>query len=142
MAIRAHPQIGADIAGEAPVFAEIARFILHHHERPDGRGYPEGLVGDRIPLASSIIGVADAYNAMTSCRPYRDAMTPDEAIVQLRKGAGTQFDPQVVDLFIGVLTAHGAEYRLGLGDRFSLDGQRTAMLAELGARREVVGAAA
>ncbi len=142
MAIRAHPQIGADIAGETPVFVEIARFIRHHHERPDGRGYPDGLVGDRIPLASAIIGVADSYNAMTSCRPYRDAMTPDEAIVELRRGAGTQFDAQVVDLFIGVLQAHDGEYRLGLGDRFSLDGQRVQMLAELGARREVVGAAA
>ena len=66
--IRRHPEIGEQIAGEAPFFAEISRFIRHHHERPDGRGYPDGLVGDRIPLASAIIGLADAYNAMTSCR--------------------------------------------------------------------------
>jgi putative nucleotidyltransferase with HDIG domain len=137
-AIRQHPQIGADIAGEAPVFAEIARFIRHHHERPDGRGYPDGLTGDRIPLASAIIGVADAYNAMTSCRPYRKAMAPQAAIEQLHRGAGTQFDPHLVDVFVAVLMQRDAAYRLGQGDRFSLDGQRTAILGELGERRALV----
>ena len=136
-AIRAHPEIGAQIAGEAPVFAEISRFIRHHHERPDGRGYPEQLVGDRIPLASAIIGVADAYNAMTSCRPYRTAMAPEEAMVELRRGAGSQFDAHLVEVFLTVLEAQDALYQVGEGDRFSLDGQRTALFAELGGRRLV-----
>ncbi len=136
--VRRHPEVGAQIAGEAPVFAEIARYILHHHERPDGLGYPHGLEGDRIPLASSIISVADAYNAMTSTRPYRTAMAPEEAVRELRAGSGGQFDPHVVELFVRVLEGHDVAYQLGQGALFSLDGQRTAILADLGARRALL----
>jgi putative nucleotidyltransferase with HDIG domain len=136
--IRRHPEIGEQIAGEAPFFAEISRFIRHHHERPDGRGYPDGLVGDRIPLASAIIGLADAYNAMTSCRPYRAALAPEEAVDELRRGAGAQFDRHLVDVFVNVLRRHDAAYQLGQGERFSLEGQRTAILAELGERRALI----
>jgi putative nucleotidyltransferase with HDIG domain len=136
--IRRHPEIGEQIAGEAPFFAEISRFIRHHHERPDGRGYPDGLVGDRIPLASAIIGLADAYNAMTSCRPYRSALAPEEAVDELRRGAGAQFDRHLVDVFVNVLRRHDAAYSLGQGERFSLEGQRTAILAELGERRALI----
>jgi putative nucleotidyltransferase with HDIG domain len=136
--VRRHPEVGAQIAGEAPVFSEIARYILHHHERPDGLGYPHGLMGDRIPLASAIIGVADAYNAMTSTRPYRTAMAPEEAVRELRAGAGGQFDPHVVELFVRALDQHDLAYQLGEGELFSLDGQRTAILAELGARRALL----
>ena len=136
--IRRHPEIGEQIAAEAPFFAEIARFIRHHHERPDGRGYPDGLVGDRIPLASAIIGLADAYNAMTSCRPYRAALAPEEAVEELRRGAGSQFDRHLVDAFVNVLRRHDAAYQLGQGERFSLEGQRTAILAELGERRALI----
>jgi putative nucleotidyltransferase with HDIG domain len=136
--VRRHPEVGAQIAGEAPVFSEIARYILHHHERPDGLGYPHGLAGDRIPLASAIIGVADAYNAMTSTRPYRTAMAPEEAVRELRSGAGAQFDPHVVELFVRALEQHDIAYQLGQGQLFSLDGQRMAILAELGARRALL----
>jgi HD-GYP domain-containing protein (c-di-GMP phosphodiesterase class II) len=80
-----------------------ARWVRHHHERYDGRGYPDGLAGDAIPLESRIILVADAFEAMTSDRPYRKAPGPDFAVGELRKHAGTQFDPEVVDALCRVL---------------------------------------
>jgi putative nucleotidyltransferase with HDIG domain len=132
--IKAHPGTGADIAAESPAFREIAAFIRSHHERPDGRGYPDALVGDEIPLASSIIGAADAYNAMTSHRAYRQAMAPEEAMEQLQEGAGTQFDQLVVHFFLAVLHEHGPLYQIGEGDLFSLEGQRSSILRQLGDR--------
>src|SRR6476646_5475203 len=82
--MRAHSEIGARILGEVEDYAEVAEIVLDHHERLDGAGYPRGLTGDRIPLLARVIAVADAYNAMTSDRPYRRAMDPDIAITQLR----------------------------------------------------------
>ncbi len=136
--VRRHPEIGEGIAAEAPLFADIARFIRHHHERPDGAGYPDGLQGDRIPLASAIIGVADAYNAMTSMRPYRSSMVPDEAVEELRRGAGAQFDRRLVDVFVHVLRSNSLAYRTGQGEVFSFEGQRRAILDELDERRALV----
>jgi putative nucleotidyltransferase with HDIG domain len=130
--IRNHPEVGASIAGEAPIFREIAELIRSHHERPDGRGYPAGLGSDQIPLASAVIGIADAYNAMTSHRPYRAALSPEEAMEELRRGAGSQFEATLVPIFLTVLRAHDVDYQLGTGARFSIDGQRTAILRELG----------
>jgi HD-GYP domain-containing protein (c-di-GMP phosphodiesterase class II) len=80
-----------------------ARWVRHHHERFDGRGYPDGLAGDDIPLESRIILVADAYEAMTSDRPYRKAPGEAVAVAELRKHAGTQFDPAVVAALCRVL---------------------------------------
>jgi HD domain len=136
--VRRHPEIGEGIAAEAPLFADIARFIRHHHERPDGAGYPDGLAGDRIPLASAIIGVADAYNAMTSARPYRASMAPTEAVEELRRGAGVQFDHRLVDVFVHVLNSRSVAYRTGQGEFFSFEGQRRAILDELDQRRALV----
>jgi len=79
--------------------------ILYHHEKWDGTGYPEGLKGKAIPLGARILAVADAFAAMTSARPYRDAFCDDKALERLRQGAGTQFDPELVEVFIGLIEA-------------------------------------
>ena len=80
--------------------AFITKTICHHHERYDGQGYPDGLKGDKIPIYSQIIAVADAYDAMTSDRPYRQAMKPEKAVDILKSEKGKQFRPQLIDLFI------------------------------------------
>lgn len=96
--MRRHPEIGYRIAISAPELIPVAESILCHHERWDGRGYPQGLSRENIPLLSRILSVADAYDAMTQDRPYRNAMTDEEAIAEIRKGAGTQFDPQITQI--------------------------------------------
>ncbi|QLY40476.1 HD-GYP domain-containing protein [Hujiaoplasma nucleasis] len=83
-----------------PQFNNIALYVKYHHERIDGKGYPEGLKGDEIPFISRIISVVDAFEAMTSDRPYKKAMTQEEAIAELIKNAGTQFDKNIVKTFI------------------------------------------
>jgi HD-GYP domain-containing protein (c-di-GMP phosphodiesterase class II) len=93
--IRLHPVLGEQILiGEG--LTEIAPWVRSHHEQPDGLGYPDGLRGPEIPRESLIIAVADAYDAMTSARPYRAAISAHDAAEQLVGGAGTQFDPEVV----------------------------------------------
>jgi len=101
--IRAHPIIGASLLAQMPELDHIRPLILAHHERFDGRGYPNGLKADAIPRAAQIIAVADAYSAMTSPRAYRRAVMPDAAIAELRACAGSQFDPVVVEAFIAEL---------------------------------------
>jgi HD-GYP domain-containing protein (c-di-GMP phosphodiesterase class II) len=101
--IRAHPIIGASLLAQMPELDHIRPLILAHHERFDGRGYPNALKGDSIPRAAQIIAVADAYEAMTTPRPYRRAITPEAAVAELRACAGTQFDPKVVDAFVAEL---------------------------------------
>jgi len=101
-AIEQHPVIGAEIVGRLEVYKQSVDIIRHHHERWDGTGYPDGLVGEAIPLGSRIIAVADAFDAMTSERVYRPAMPVHTALAELRSGAGTQFDPQIVELFYQV----------------------------------------
>ncbi|WP_029214839.1 bifunctional diguanylate cyclase/phosphohydrolase [Kallotenue papyrolyticum] len=94
--MRQHPIIGAEIVSRVPSLRVLAPLIRHHHERWDGLGYPDGLAGEAIPLLARIIAVADAYAAMTSERPYRRARQPHEALRELQRCAGTQFDPAVV----------------------------------------------
>ncbi len=101
--IRAHPIIGASLLAQMPELDHIRPLILAHHERFDGRGYPNGLKEEAIPRAAQIIAVADAYEAMTTPRPYRRAVTPEAAAAELRTAAGTQFDPVVVEAFIAEL---------------------------------------
>lgn len=98
--MKKHPEIGCRIAQNTPELAFIAEYILCHHERWDGRGYPSGLKGEEIPLLSRILAVADAFDAMTNDRPYRKAISREEALVELERNAGTQFDPEVVSAFI------------------------------------------
>ncbi|MBW3633331.1 MAG: HD domain-containing protein [Chloroflexi bacterium] len=99
MEIEQHAVIGAEIVNHLEAYKQSADIIRHHHERWDGTGYPDGLEGERIPLGARIIAVADAFDAMTSDRVYRAALQVDVAFAELARGRGTQFDPQIVDLF-------------------------------------------
>jgi HD-GYP domain-containing protein (c-di-GMP phosphodiesterase class II) len=94
--IRRHPVWGSELLACLPGFEVVAGIVRFHHERWDGGGYPDGLTGTRIPLASRIIAVCDAHHAMMSERPYRRAMSAEQALTELRAGAGSQFDPDVV----------------------------------------------
>lgn len=100
--VRLHPERGARLLAAVPEMEEVATAVRHHHEHYDGTGYPAGLAGDLIPLASRIIHVADAYDAMTSPRPFRDALDHGQAVYALLDGAGSQFDPEVVAAFCGL----------------------------------------
>ncbi len=100
--INMHPVIAAEILEQAPALREVARIVYHHHERYDGSGYVDGLAAEEIPLASRVLAVADAFVAMTSNRPYRAALSPEQALAELRKESGTQFDPAVVDAFLAI----------------------------------------
>jgi len=95
-----HPEIGYRILNTAPNMLEISEIILSHHERWDGNGYPQGLAGNEIPLFSRIITIADAFDAMTSDRSYRKAMTSEYALDELKNGAGKQFDPELIEVFL------------------------------------------
>ncbi len=98
-----HVAIGAQICAAIGVDEVMAQVVRHHHERFDGKGYPAGLAGERIPLVGRIAAVADAFDAMTSNRPYRSAMTWEAAVSELREGRGSQWDPAIVDVFLDVL---------------------------------------
>jgi len=100
--VRMHSERGARLLAAVPEMEEVASAVRHHHENYDGTGYPEGLAGDQIPLASRVIHVADAYDAMTSPRPFRDALDHATAVRALWSAAGTQFDPEVVSAFCGL----------------------------------------
>ena len=99
--------IGERILAAAPALAGAARIVRATHERFDGTGYPDRLAGDAIPLEARIISVCDAYHAMTSERPYRRARPHAQALDELRRGAGSQFDPAVVEAFVRTLAAGG-----------------------------------
>lgn len=105
--MRRHPEIGERILNEVPGFETVATAVRHEHERWDGTGYPDGKKGTEIPLASRIVLACDAYNAMTSRRPYREPLCEAEAREQLLRHAGTQFDPAIVDSLLEVLERRG-----------------------------------
>lgn len=100
--IQRHAAIGADLARRVPALSHVVPLILHHHEKIDGSGYPNGLSGDGIPLGARIIGAVDAFDAMTTPRPYRSAVEPQEALDELQRCAGTQFDAGVVNVLARV----------------------------------------
>jgi HD-GYP domain-containing protein (c-di-GMP phosphodiesterase class II) len=102
--MKLHPSKSYDILQDFPIFEKMAINAKYHHERFDGRGYPEGLKGESIPLYSRIILIADTFDAMTSTRPYRKGLPFDVAFAELREFAGTQFDPMVVEKFISCMT--------------------------------------
>ena len=98
--IQEHPLIGVKIVEGGSFFKDEIPMIRHHHERFDGSGYPDGLVGENIPLEARIISIADAFDAMSSLRPYRREMSQEDALVEMEKGKGKQFDPHILEIFI------------------------------------------
>jgi HD-GYP domain-containing protein (c-di-GMP phosphodiesterase class II) len=100
--LRRHPEVGYAILSSVNAYAQLAEFVLYHHERWDGTGYPLGLSGEDIPLESRIIAVADAYQAMVTDRPNRKRMTPAEAKTEIARCAGTQFDPRIATCFVNM----------------------------------------
>jgi diguanylate cyclase (GGDEF)-like protein len=110
-AIIEHPKIGQVVLEQAGAIRDAAAIVLHHHEWFDGRGYPYGLAGNEIPLGSRIVAIADAYEAMISERPYKGAVSHRDAVAELRRQAGTQFDPALVAVFVDL-------FGRGIGDRF------------------------
>ncbi len=114
-----HSEIGEQILRNVDDYSEIARIVRHHHERVDGAGYPDGLSGDEIPLLARIIAVADAYDAMTSDRPYREALPSRVARLRLAQAVESQFDTSVVAAFEAVLATEDEDYRTRVGDRFA-----------------------
>ncbi|HVP05439.1 MAG TPA: HD domain-containing phosphohydrolase [Dehalococcoidia bacterium] len=101
--MKQHPIIGEGICAPLRYSHEVGPIVRHHHERWDGGGYPDGLARDTIPLLARIVSVADAYDAMTSTRPYRAALPNEEAVRRLRDGAGTQWDPDITAAFVGLV---------------------------------------
>ena len=107
--MRLHPDIGRQILEQAGgVFHYLAGVIVAHHERWDGQGYPKGLAREAIPMSARILAVVDSYDAMTSDRPYRKAMSPTEARAELQRCAGRQYDPVVVEAFLRMLDEEDA----------------------------------
>jgi putative nucleotidyltransferase with HDIG domain len=113
-----HSEIGERILRNVDDYSEIADVVRSHHERIDGMGYPDGIHGDEIPLLGRIIGVADAYDAMTSDRPYREALPSRVARMRLAQAVGTQFDTAVVAAFEAILATADENYRSGRGSSF------------------------
>jgi len=101
--VEQHPVAGAKVLEEVEETRELVEIVLYHHERWDGNGYPRGLKNGEIPLGARILAVVDSYDAMTSDRPYRNAMTPEEALNEIKKNAGKQFDPNIVDVFLEMM---------------------------------------
>jgi putative two-component system response regulator len=105
--VRKHPEIGAEIVRPLRAFESPEPVVLHHHEHFDGTGYPYGLRGSAIPLAARVVAVADSFDAMTTDRPYRAAMAPQDAFQRLEDGRGSQWDPEVVDVFLAAYADAG-----------------------------------
>ena len=145
-----HPAIGEAILKKVDLYADVAVIVRHHHERVDGEGYPDGLAGEDIPLVSRIIAVADAYNAMTSNRAYRDAMPSRVARLRLAQAVESQFDTSAVAAFEAILAGAAEDYRTAtradfepnyMEDADLLNGARTAESLDGSAERRLLGAA-
>jgi putative nucleotidyltransferase with HDIG domain len=98
--IREHPKTGARLLLRVAALRAAIPYVLYHHERWDGRGYPSGKAGEEIPLEARVLAIADAFDAMTSDRPYRRALTRAEALAEVERCAGTQFDPRIAEVFL------------------------------------------
>jgi putative nucleotidyltransferase with HDIG domain len=102
--VRKHPEIGAEILMMVPDLSNVAELVRRHHERVNGAGYPTGLKGDEIPVGARILAVLDAYSAMTDGRAYRPARSHEEALAELVRCTGSEFDPVVVEAFLSLFT--------------------------------------
>ena len=107
--LKMHPVVAAELLEQAPTLREVAPIVYHHHEHYDGSGYVSGVAGEAIPLAARVLAVADAYVAMTSQRPYRPAMSREEALLELTREAGAQFDPHVVEALCDLVAAESTD---------------------------------
>lgn len=107
--MKAHPEIGEQIIRGNDFLETLVPYILYHHERYDGKGYPKGLAGEAIPIEGRLLAVSDAFDAMTSSRPYRKGMDPEAAIGEIKRCAGTQFDPNIAASFLEVWNAGGLQ---------------------------------
>jgi putative nucleotidyltransferase with HDIG domain len=107
--IREHPKIGAKLLLRVTAFREAIPYVLYHHERWDGTGYPSGKSGEEIPVEARVLAIADAFDAMTSDRPYRSALSREEALAEVERCAGTQFDPKIARVFLEVFGHDTAE---------------------------------
>jgi two-component system, cell cycle response regulator len=114
--VRQHTIIGERILGAAPALLAVAKLVRASHEHWDGSGYPDGLAGETIPLGARVVAVCDAFDAMTTSRPYRDAMSVEEALTEIRACSGTQFDPTVVEAFCEEIASLPHRY----GDRTAI----------------------
>ena len=130
--MESHSVIGERILAKVDDYAEIASVVRHHHERVDGNGYPDALCDEDIPLLSRIIAVADAYNAMTSDRPYREAMPSRVARLRLAQAVDSQFDTSVVASFEAILASASEDYRLARGVDFTLEVHQHEVLVSRG----------
>jgi HD-GYP domain-containing protein (c-di-GMP phosphodiesterase class II) len=108
--IERHPETGWRILSSTDELSDLAEYILNHHEKWDGSGYPNRLKGEAIQLEARIIAVADAYDAMTSERSYRKAMSKKEAIKELARCSGTQFDPRIIDVFVNQVLPENSDF--------------------------------
>ena len=111
MAIQRHPELGADMLRDLGMYGPVAEIVLAHHERIDGRGYPQGLGPDEIPEIAKIIAVAEVYDTLTASDTYRTQMSSFEALRELRRVAGSQLDDRYVEVLAGLLAGVGVEYR-------------------------------
>lgn len=109
--VQRHPEIGAELLPDLEVYGPIAEIVRAHHERVDGRGYPDGLAGDEIPEIARIVAVAEAYDTLTAADTYREQMTSFEALTELRRVAGTQLDGRYVEALAELLSGRGTDYR-------------------------------
>jgi HD-GYP domain-containing protein (c-di-GMP phosphodiesterase class II) len=112
--VTSHTMIGERILEPIRAFDELMSVVTQHHERFDGSGYPNGLVGDQIDIKARILAVADVFDAMTNPRPYRDSVDPHDVVEMIRRQAGREFDPEVVDAFIEVIDARGGIEHLAM----------------------------
>lgn len=118
--IKTHAQISSQIVSQIPNLSHIAYMIKHHHERYDGKGYPDGLDGTEIPLGSRILAIADAFDAMTSTRSYRVPHSLQDALFEVKRCSGSQFDPELSDIFVDACSGDYGEFIIGMGMSASL----------------------
>jgi putative nucleotidyltransferase with HDIG domain len=109
--VKLHPEQGAKLVRRIEGYGPVADIVISHHERVDGRGYPYGLSGEQIPLGSRILAAADTYDVMTARDSYRDPVSSEEALAELRRVAGSQLDEMVVDTFVEMIEEYGVAFR-------------------------------
>ena len=129
--MKSHAAMGAEILGEVDLYSDVALLVRYHHERIDGRGYPDGISGDAIPAISRMISVADTYSAMTTDRPYREGMPTEKAMSILRECRGTQLDQDFTDAFLRILIVADEAYQRGKQTDFEVEVAKHQALSEV-----------